>query len=95
MLYKFYIGLNDKDEHVQVVSNANAINVIKKEFIAATISLGFGIWMDEVEPCLVVDIIDSAVNESNIINKINIIKEKLNQDCIMMVKFDSLNEELI
>lgn len=95
MLYKFYIGLNDKDEHAQVVSNANVIKVIKKEFIAATITLGFGIWMDEVEPCLVVDIIDSAANESSILNKMDIIKEKLNQDCIMMVKFDSLKEDLI
>ena len=95
MLYKFYIGLNDKDEHIQVISNANAIKIIKKEFIAATITLGFGIWMDEVEPSLVVDIIDSSANESNIINRMNIIKEKLNQDCIMMVKFDTLKEELI
>ena len=95
MLYKFYIGLNDKDEHAQVISNANAIKIVKKEFIAATITLGFGIWMDEVEPCLVVDIIDSAANESNIINRIDVIKEKLNQDCIMMVKFDSLKEDLI
>lgn len=95
MLYKFYIGLNDKDEHVQVVSNANAIKIIKKEFITATITLGFGIWMDETEPCLVVDIIDSPANESNILNKMNFIKEKLNQDCIMMVKFDSLKENLI
>lgn len=95
MLYKFYIGLNDKDEHVQVISNVNAIKVIKKEFLQATITLGFGIWFYEIEPCLVVDIIDSAANESNIINKMNVIKEKLNQDCIMMVKFDSLKEELI
>ena len=95
MLYKFYIGLNDKDEHIQVISNATAIKIIKKEFIAATITLGFGIWMDEVEPCLVVDIIDSSANESNILNKMDVIKEKLNQDCIMMVKFDTLKEELI
>ena len=95
MLYKFYIGLNDKDEHVQVISNANAIKVIKKEFLQATITLGFGIWIDEIEPCLVVDIIDSAVNEHRLINKINIIKEKLNQDCVLMAKFDSLKEELI
>lgn len=95
MLYKFYIGLNDKDEHAQVVSNANAIKIIKKEFIAATISLGFGIWMDEVEPCLIVDIIDSSENHFNIMNKMNAIKEKLNQDCIMMVKIDTLREDLI
>lgn len=95
MLYKFYIGLNDKDEHAQVISNANAIKIIKKEFIAATITLGFGIWMDEVEPCLIVDIIDSSANESNILNRMNIIKEKLNQDFIMMVKIDTLKEELI
>lgn len=95
MLYKFYIGLNDKDDHAQVISNANAIKIIKKEFIAATITLGFGIWMDEVEPCLVVDIIDSSANESNILNRMNIIKEKLNQDCIMMVRIDTLKEGLI
>lgn len=95
MLYKFYIGLNDKDEHIQVVSNANAIKVIKKEFIAATITLGFGICMDEIEPSLIVDIIDSPENESDVINRMNTIKEKLNQDCIMMVKFDTLKEELI
>lgn len=95
MLYKFYIGLNDRDEHVQVISNANVIKIIKKEFIAATITLGFSIFMDEVEPCLVIDIIDSSANESNILNKMNTIKEKLNQDCIMMVKFDSLKEKLI
>lgn len=95
MLYKFYIGLNDKDEHIQVVSSANAIKIIKKEFISATISLGFGIWMDEIEPCLIVDIIDSPENHSNIINRMNVIKEKLNQDCIMMVKIDTLKEDLI
>lgn len=95
MLYKFYIGLNDKDEHAQVVSNVNAIKIIKKEFISATISLGFGIWMDEVEPCLIVDIIDSPENHFNIINRMNVIKEKLNQDCIMMVKIDTLKEDLI
>lgn len=95
MLYKFYIGLNDKDEHAQVISNANAIRIIKKEFMSATITLGFGIFMDEIEPNLIVDIIDSEANESNILRRMNTIKEKLNQDCIMMVKFDSLKEELI
>lgn len=95
MLYKFYIGLNDKDEHIQIVSNANAIKVIKEKFIAATITLGFGIWIGEIEPCLVVDIIDLPESESEIINKMNIIKEKLNQDCITMLKFDTLKEELI
>lgn len=95
MLYKFYIGLNDKDEHVQVISNANAIKIVKKEFIAATITLGFGIFMDEIEPNLIVDIIDSPASEASIINRINIIKEKLNQDCVFMVKFDTLKEELI
>ena len=95
MLYKFYIGLNDKDEQAQVVSNANAIKVIKKEFLAATVTLGFGIWMDVIEPCLVVDIIDSSANEANIIRKIGVIKEKLNQDNILMAKIDTLKEELI
>lgn len=95
MLYKFYIGLNDKDEHVQVISNANAIKVIKKEFIAATIMLGFGIWMGEVEPCLVVDIIEPPGSEPELINKMESIKDKLNQDFIYMVKLNSLKEELI
>lgn len=95
MLYRFYIGLNDKDEHVQVISNANAIKVIEREFLAATITTGLGVWMGEIEPCLVVDIIDSPANHFNIINKMNIVKEKLNQDCIMMVKIDTLKEELI
>ena len=52
MLYRFYIGLNDKDEHIQVISNANAIKIIKREFVAATIMTGFGFWMGEIEPCL-------------------------------------------
>lgn len=95
MLYKFYIGLNDKDEHAQVISNANAIKIIKREFIAATITLGFGIWMDEVEPCLVVDIIEPPGSEPELINKMKFIKDKLNQDFIYMVKLNSLKEELI
>ena len=95
MLYKFYIGLNDKDEHVQVISNANAINVIKKEFISATITLGFGIWMEEVEPCLIVDIIEPPGSEPELINKMKFIKEKLNQEFICMVKLNTLKEELI
>lgn len=95
MLYRFYIGLNDKDEHIQVISDVNAIKVIKREFIAAAVTKGFGIWMGEIEPCLVIDVIEPPGSEPELINKMKFIKDKLNQDCIMMIKIDTLKEELI
>lgn len=94
--YNLFVGLNDKDTYEQIVSDDDAMNMIKDVVTnivdGATFSKSYGHWVDEFgnetrETSVVVKIVgtDDAHIE-RICGKLN---HALNQNCIMVEKTES------
>lgn len=91
--YNIYVGLNDKDTYEQIVSDDEAMDLIRNivgEIVGgATFSKSFGHWVDEF---------GNPTNESTIVIKITDctddtieaicmqINAALNQNCVMVEK---------
>lgn len=84
--YEIYIGLNDKDEFIQVISDNTIMNILTKTFEEATIIKSTGVYHTMKEPYIKVELIEEARDRIDIIEKIKSLKVRLNQECILMTE---------
>ena len=91
--YNLYIGLNDKDSYEQIVDDNFAMQIVRdvvsQRVSGATFSRAFGHWVDEfgnetTEQTIVCKIM--YTNDEIIESICEILKYKLNQNCIMVEK---------
>ena len=78
--YTVYIGMNDKDEHKQVISTENFKNIIGEKFENCTILDTTGFYRGEQERSLQVTVY--GIDEKTLTMKINELKKTLNQESI-------------
>lgn len=84
ILFSYYIGLNDKDTHTQDITTKEALNIIEDVMELAgiesyTTSIVQGYYKRELENTIKLELVGAALSEYYI----NLIKGRLNQDCIM------------
>ena len=84
VLCSYYIGLNDKDSHTQDITTQEALNIIEEVMDSAgidsyTTSIVQGHYKNELENTIKLDIVGVALSQYYI----NLIKGRLNQECIM------------
>lgn len=82
----YYIGLNDKDTHRQEKTTQEALDIIEEvmdsaEIDSYTTSIVQGHYKNELENTIKLDIVGIALSEYYI----NLIKGRLNQECIMVI----------
>lgn len=91
--YVLYIGLNDKDTYEQIVDDNIAMQIVRdivsQRVSGATFSRAFGHWVDEfgnetTEQTIVCKIM--YTDDEHIESICEILKSKLNQNCIMVEK---------
>ena len=87
-LQRLYIGMNDKDKHEQMLSREDFIKMIKACLLgygleAFTIIDSVGIYRTEQENTLIVEVIKQDKNSLISTGLIKLLKELLNQECIM------------
>ena len=95
MLYKLIIGLNDKDEGVQVVSNSKIKQLIANTFETGVVTFGDEIYLGDTNPVIIIEIQAISQAESVILEKAKKLKSLLNQDYILYSKQELLKNELI
>lgn len=84
ILTTYYIGLNDKDTHRQEKTTQEALNIIEDVMDLAgvdsyTTGIVQGHYKRELENTIKVELVGIALSEYYI----NLIKGRLNQECIM------------
>ena len=82
----YYIGLNDKDTHRQEKTTQEALNIIEDVMDLATIesyttSIAQGHYKNELETAIKVELVGMILSE----HYINLLKDRLNQECIMVI----------
>lgn len=92
-----YIGLNDKDEHRQIVSTDDAINSVIgalacENIDGATISEAKGVWQYESEHTLRVEIMDAKIE--GVKRAMLSLKKTLNQNAIAL-NIERIDSDLI
>lgn len=95
MLYKFIIGLNDKDEGVQVVSNSKIKQLIADTFETGIVTFGDEVYLGNINPVVIIEIQAISQAEAVILEKAEVLKSLLNQDYILYSKQELLKNELI
>lgn len=92
-LYKIYVGLNDQQTKKQEIDTVTAMDIIStylaNHFEGATVYNGIGVYKHEdgtivKENSLIIELV--YVEDYQVINLINHVKEILNQESIMKVK---------
>lgn len=84
--YEIYIGLNDKDELIQVVSDKKVMELLSKLSDNMTITKTTGVYMGIQEPSIKVEIIGEARDRIDLKEKLKSLKVLLNQECILMTE---------
>lgn len=84
VLTTYYIGLNDKDSHKQEKTTQEALNIIKDvmdlaEIDSYTTSTVEGHYKNELETTIKLELVGVELSQYYI----NLIKGRLNQECIM------------
>lgn len=82
----YYIGLNDKDTHRQEKTTQEALNIIEDVMDLAgiesyTTSTAQGHYKRELENTIKVELVGMVLSE----HYINLLKDRLNQECIMVI----------
>ena len=95
ILYRFIIGLNDKDEGVQVVSNSKIKQLIADTFESGIVTFGEELYLGDINPVVIIEIQAISKAEAVILEKVEILKSLLNQDYILYSKQELLKNELI
>lgn len=92
--YKIYLGLNDKDKYVQIISDNEAENIARNIVSnivgGATFSNKQGYWVDEYGNPTIENTIEILISNSNdeTIEEICIaLRDKFNQNCVMVEKY--------
>lgn len=84
VLTTYYIGLNDKNSHAQDITTQEALNIIEEIMDNAgidsyTTSIVQGHYKNELETTIKLELVGVALSQYYI----NLIKGRLNQECIM------------
>ena len=82
----YYIGLNDKDTHRQEKTTQEALNIIENVMDLAgiesyTTSTVEGHYKNELENTIKLELVGMILSE----HYINLLKDRLNQECIMVI----------
>ena len=82
----YYIGLNDKDTHRQEKTTQEALNIIENVMDLAgiesyTTSTVEGYYKNELENTIKLELVGMILSE----HYINLLKDRLNQECIMVI----------
>ena len=85
MLYKFYIGANNKTKKLE---NKKAIKLIASQFQGFTAYKGLGYWQGNPEKNLIVEI--ETTNKKKIIKTVDLLKKKLKQQAIGLAKIGKI-----
>lgn len=84
VLTTYYIGLNDKNTHQQEKTTQESLNIIEEIMDSAgidsyTTSIVQGHYKNELENTIKLELVGIALSQYYI----NLLKGRLNQDCIM------------
>ena len=91
--YKIYLGLNNLKTNIEY-NKDDVINHIKTLFDYATIYQAKGLYKNELETTLIIEIISNDFTDSEIKNVCKYLKNKYEQECVMFTK-DIINMEVI
>lgn len=92
-LYRIFIGLNDAKAHTQLISDNDAMEIVKSycydHFEGATVSHGYGLYKHEdgtkvQESTIIVELF--YLNDNDVQDFIEHVKYMLNQESIGLVK---------
>lgn len=91
--YRIYLGLNNPKTN-QEYNSTGVINDIKTLFDYATILEAKGLYKNELETTLIIEVISNDLTDNEIKNTCKYLKNRYEQECIMYTK-DIVNMELI
>lgn len=91
--YKIYLGLNNPKTN-QEYNKDDTINSIKALFDYATIYQAKGLYKNQFENTLIIEIISNDFTDDEIKNVCNYFKNRYQQECVMYTK-DIVNMEII
>ena len=77
MIYKLYIGSNNKTKKLE---SKKAIKLASKNFDGFTIYKGIGYWKGNGEKCLIMEI--ETKGKNNILNLAKVLAQKLEQEAV-------------
>ena len=91
--YKIYLGLNNPKTNIEY-NKDDVINHIKTLFDYATIYQATGLYKNETETTLIIEVISNDFTDSEIKNVCKYLKNRYAQECVMFTK-DIVNMEVI
>ena len=91
--YKIYLGLNNPKTN-QEYNSVDVINHIGMLFDYATIYQSKGLYKNELETTLIIEIISNDFTDNEIKNVCKYLKNRYQQECVMYTK-DIVNMEVI
>lgn len=91
--YKIYLGLNNPKTN-QEYSKDDVINHIKFLFDYATIYQAKGLYKNELETTLIIEVMSNDLMDNDIKNICKYLKNRYEQECVMFTK-DIINMEVI
>ena len=93
-LYKIYLSLIDSEEHAQVLSNASIIKTIKDVFDYCVVTFAYDIFLEEVEPIVIIEVPGKAKHEEKIREYMNQVLLRFNANGYTLSKQELLKYEL-
>lgn len=91
--YKIYLGLNNPKTNIEY-NKDDVINHIKTLFDYATIYQAKGLYKNEAETTLIIEVISNDFTDDEIKNACKYLKNRYQQECVMFTK-DIVNMEVI
>lgn len=91
--YRIYLGLNNPETN-QEYNSVGVVNDIKWIFDYATIYQAEGLYKQELETTLIIEIISNDFTDNEIKNVCKYLKNRYEQECVMYTK-DIVNMEVI
>ena len=91
--YKIYLGLNNPKTNIEY-NKDDVINHIKTLFDFATIYQAKGLYKNETETTLIIEIISNDFTDSEIKNVCKYLKNRYQQECVMFTK-DIVDMEVV
>ena len=91
--YRIYLGLNNPATNKEY-NPVGVINDIKWLFDYATIYQGKGLYKNQLETTLIIELITNDLNDKEVCNICNYLKNRYEQECVIYTK-DIVNIEVI
>lgn len=91
--FKIYLGLSISNSTIEL-NKDDVINHIKTLFDYATIYQAKGLYKNQLETTLIIEIISNEFTDNEIRNVCNYLKNRYNQECVMFTK-DTIDMELV